>query len=56
MGDETKVEEWGRSSRAHPHFTVPCLQMRRPMQPPAPGIVKPAPHRRWPAPVSISTR
>lgn len=31
IADETKVEEWGRCSQAQPHFTVLCLQMRRPM-------------------------
>lgn len=31
IADETKVEEWGRCSQAQPHFTVLCLQMRRPL-------------------------
>ena len=31
IADETKVEEWGRCHQAQPHFTVLCLQMRRPM-------------------------
>ena len=31
IADETKVDEWGRCSQAQPHFTVLCLQMRRPM-------------------------
>ena len=31
IADETKVEEWGRCSQAQPHFTMVCLQMRRPM-------------------------
>ena len=31
IADETKVEEWGRCSQAQPHFTLLCLQMRRPM-------------------------
>ena len=29
--DETKVEAWGRCSRAQPSFTVVCLQLRPPM-------------------------
>lgn len=31
IADETKVEEWGRCYQAQPHFTVLCLQMRRPL-------------------------
>jgi hypothetical protein len=31
IADETKVEEWGSCSQAQPHFSVLCLQMRRPM-------------------------
>ena len=31
IADETKVEEWGRCDQPQPHFTVLCLQMRRPM-------------------------